>query len=46
MAKKNKKKKNSKLRDAIIQYALELSIALIASLFTFYLTKTFGFPLD
>ena len=32
-------------RDAIIKYLLNLSIALIAALFSFFLQKVFGFPL-
>lgn len=47
---KNKTKNNvnikdQKKRDAIIKYLLNLSIALIAALFSFFLQKVFGFPL-
>jgi hypothetical protein len=47
---KNKTKKainikNQKKRDALIKYLLNLSIALIAALFSFFLQKVFGFPL-
>ena len=37
--------KNDERRDAIIKYLLNLSIALIATLFSFFLQKVFGFPL-
>lgn len=45
---KNQRKKdeiNNEQRDAIIKYLLNLSIALIAALFSFFLQKVFGFPL-
>lgn len=37
--------KDKERRDAIIKYLLNLSIALIAALFSFFLQKVFGFPL-
>lgn len=48
--KKHKKYKqendlHNEWKNAIIKYLLNLSIALIAALFSFFLQKTFGFPL-
>ena len=43
--KKNQEDENTKRKDAIIKYLLNLSIALIAALFSFFLQKVFGFPL-
>ena len=52
MAVKNIKKKHAKdnakstdRNDAIKKYLLNLSIALIAALFSFFLQKVFGIPL-
>ncbi len=47
-SKKHKDKsetKDKERRDAILKYLLNLSIALIAALFSFFLQKVFGFPL-
>ena len=37
--------KNKNLRKAIIKYLINLSIALIGALFSFFLQKVFGFSL-
>ena len=41
----NEEVKNKERKDAIIKYLLNLSIALIAALFSFFLQIVFGFPL-
>lgn len=44
--KKHKSKADQKeFKNALIKYLLNLSIAIIAALFSFFLQKVFGFPL-